>query len=155
MSDLGLTHVAFAVADLEASVDFYSHYAGMQEIHRRDREDIPGARVAWLTDYTRPFVLVLAEHGGARDTPLGPFGHLGVACASRAEVERLANQARTEGRLRKGPQDLGPPAGYLAYIADPDDNILEVSYGQDIAFTIEGARANKMTERADGQRTSA
>jgi catechol 2,3-dioxygenase-like lactoylglutathione lyase family enzyme len=139
MSDLGLTHVAFVVKNLEASIAFYGKYANMAVIHRRAGDD--GAEIAWITDGTRPVVIVLLQLPGAADTPLGPMGHLGVAVASHETVDRLAAEARREGRLRKGPADYGPPVGYWAYIADPDGNILEISYGQDVAFTVESARA--------------
>jgi catechol 2,3-dioxygenase-like lactoylglutathione lyase family enzyme len=137
MSDYGLTHVAFAVADLERSVGFYRRYAGMQVIHRRGDGD---TEVAWLSDLTRPFVIVLVQQPGLADTPLGPFGHLGVACRSRADVDRLAAEAAGEGILRAGPADSGPPVGYWALIADPDGNTLEVAHGQDVAFTVEQAQ---------------
>jgi len=137
MSDLGLTHVAFAVADLERSVRFYQRYAAMQIVHRRGDAT---SEVAWLSDLTRPFVIVLAQLPGAKDTPLGPFGHLGVACASRAEVDRLAALAAEDGVLRSGPTDSGPPVGYWAMIADPDGNTLEVAWGQEVAFTVAQAR---------------
>lgn len=137
MSDLGLTHVAFAVADLERSVGFYQRYAAMQVVHRRSDG---GSAVAWLSDLTRPFVVVLVRAPGLNDTPLGPFGHLGVGCATRAEVDRLAAQAAGEGILRAGPSDSGPPVGYWALIADPDGNTLEVAHGQEVAFTVEQAQ---------------
>ena len=81
--------------------------------------------------------VLLAEWREQHDHPLGPFGHLGVGCESRAEVDRLCAEARAEGRLRSGPTDTGYPVGYWAYIADPDGNNLEVSYGQDVGLTVE------------------
>lgn len=33
--DVGFTHVAFVVRDLEKSIDFYSRYAGMEVVHSR------------------------------------------------------------------------------------------------------------------------
>ena len=140
MSDLGLTHVAFAVKDLQASIDFYAAYAGMSVIHRRAGDE-PGTEVAWVTDLTRPFVIVLIQAPGLSDTPLGPFGHLGVACESREDVTRLAARAKADGRLRSGPTDSPPPVGYWAYVADPDGNVLELSHGQVVAFTVEQALA--------------
>lgn len=140
MSDLGLTHVAFAVADLEASLGFYARYADMQVVHRRS-DEAKGAHVAWVSDHTRPFVIVLIQSPGLKDTPLGPFGHLGVACASREAVDRLAAMAADEGRLISPPADSGPPVGYWALIRDPDGNTLEVAHGQEVAFTVEQARA--------------
>jgi hypothetical protein len=79
---------------------------------------------------------VLAELAEHHDAPLAPFGHLGIACESRAEVDSLCDQARAEGRLKSGPSDAGYPVGYWAYIADPDGNNLEVSYGQEIGLTV-------------------
>ena len=87
----------------------------------------------------RPFVIVLIQAPGLNDTPLGPFGHLGVAVASREEVDRLVELASADGCLADGPTDSGPPVGYWAYIRDPDGNTLEVAYGQDVAFTVEAA----------------
>lgn len=139
MPDLGLTHVAFAVKDLEASIGFYRTYAKMRVIHRRPGDEA-GAGVAWVSDLTRAFVVVLIQAPGLSDTPLGPFGHLGVACESRAEVDRLAAQAQAEGRLRSPPKDSGPPVGYWAYVADPDGNTLELAFGQDVGDAVAAAR---------------
>ncbi len=134
MSDLGLTHIALPTSNLEASIAFYAEYARMQVVHRRT--DLATAvHVAWLSDRTRPFVIVLIEVNKV-DNPLLPLAHLGVGCATRDEVDRLCEQARSEGRLRLGPTDSGYPVGYWAFIADPDGHTLEVSFGQEIARTI-------------------
>lgn len=92
--------------------------------------------MAWLSDLTRPFVIVLIKSAKVNGT-LSPQSHLGVACESREEIDRLCQQAREEGLLLDGPNDWEPPVGYWAYIRDPDGHTLEVSYGQEIRFTIE------------------
>jgi lactoylglutathione lyase len=136
--DLGLTHVAFLVKDIEKSLAFYAKYAGMSVVHRRQSEV---SQVAWISDHTRPFVIVLIQSRQAdAESPLGPFGHLGVAVASREEVDRLAGEARHEGILTREPTDSGPPVGYWTFMVDPDGNTLELAFGQEVAFTEQSAR---------------
>ena len=135
MSDLGLTHVGLPVTDLDRSLAFYAKYARMAVVHRR-ADHGPVSAVAWLSDRTRPFVIVLLTVERV-DHPLLPSAHLGVGCVSRAEVDRLCALADAEGILIEGPHDTGPPVGYWALIRDPDGHTLEVSFGQEVALTVE------------------
>lgn len=136
MVDVGMTHVALCVRDAHASADFYGKYASMQIVH--ERRDDAGNWVLWISDRTRPFVVVLIEVDEPTHT-LGGFQHLGVGCESRAEVDRLADLARSEGRLRYGPLDYGYPVGYWAFIEDPDGHNLEISHGQEVGLTVADA----------------
>jgi catechol 2,3-dioxygenase-like lactoylglutathione lyase family enzyme len=133
--DVGFTHVALVVSDVDRSIAFYERYAGMRVVHRRATAN--GA-VVWIGDLTRPFVVVLAQ-GPAREPPLGPFAHLGVACASRAQLDGLVAQAAADGCLRRPPVDAGPPVGYYAMLSDPDGHTLELSFGQEVGFAVERA----------------
>lgn len=135
--DRGLTHVALGVTDLTRSLAFYERYASMVPVHERSDPDT-GRRVAWVSDGTRPFVIVLVEVETV-EHPLLPIAHLGVGVASRDEVDRLAAQAHEEGRPVWGPTDSGEPVGYWALIGDPDDHTLEISHGQEVALTVDGA----------------
>ncbi len=126
--DVGLTHVALPVRSLEAGIAFYGKYARMEVVHRREN-------VAWISDRTRPFVIVLIETE-AVEHPLRPVAHLGVGCDSRAEVDRLCDQARGDGCLLTGPTDYGPPVGYWAFLRDPDGHTLELSFGQEVALAV-------------------
>jgi catechol 2,3-dioxygenase-like lactoylglutathione lyase family enzyme len=134
MPDFGLTHIALPASSLDRSIAFYSKYARMQVVHRRtDRES--GSDVVWLSDRTRPFVVVLigvavVEH------PLLPWAHLGVGCETREEVDELCRHAREEGLLIEGPTDSGYPVGYWALISDPDGHTLEISHGQEVALAV-------------------
>jgi catechol 2,3-dioxygenase-like lactoylglutathione lyase family enzyme len=132
--DIGLTHIALLVTDPGASIAFYEKYAATEVIHRR--VDAGTQRtVVWLSDRTRPFVIVLIQTDKV-DAPLRPFAHLGVGCASREEVDRRCAEARRDGCLHSGPTDSGYPVGYWAFLSDPDGNTLELSYGQEIALTV-------------------
>jgi catechol 2,3-dioxygenase-like lactoylglutathione lyase family enzyme len=135
-TDVGATHVALTVTDLDASVSFYGRFAAMQVVHQR--KDPNGTRVAWISDLTRPFVLVLIQTDRVA-FPLGGFNHIGVGCASREEVDRLAEKARADGCLALGPIDSGYPVGYWAFLRDPDGHQLEISYGQEVGLAVERA----------------
>jgi catechol 2,3-dioxygenase-like lactoylglutathione lyase family enzyme len=136
--DRGVTHVALPVTDLDASIRFYEQYAGMQVVHRRtDAES--GTSVAWISDLTRPFVLVLIEVAAVDACLGGTYCHVGLGVGERADIDRLCAQARSEGRGVFGPLDSGPPVGYWGYIVDPDGHNLEISFGQEVAFTVAGA----------------
>lgn len=136
--DRGLTHVALPVTDVDESVDFYRRYAAMEIVHSRHDAETHD-RVVWLSDRTRPFVVVLIEQPRVEGGLTG-FSHLGVGCTSRADVDRLCAQAASEGRVVLGPLDSGPPVGYWGMIRDPDGHNLELSYGQEVGLTV--ARAS-------------
>jgi catechol 2,3-dioxygenase-like lactoylglutathione lyase family enzyme len=137
ITDVGLSHVALPVADLDRSIEFYREYADMQVVHHR--EDHVGHGVAWLSDLTRPFVIVLLESPGA-EPALGGSAHLGVGCASRDEVDHRLVTAAAEGYSVLGPCDDGPPVGYWGLIVDPDGHNLEVAYGQQVGLAIDDAQ---------------
>jgi catechol 2,3-dioxygenase-like lactoylglutathione lyase family enzyme len=134
MSDIGLTHIALPVADMERSLAFYAKYAGMEVVHRRV-DTSTGSDVAWISDRTRPFVIVLIKSDQVGQVLL-PMAHLGVGCASRGEVDRLCEDARADGVLIEGPTDSGPPVGYWALLRDPDRHTLELSFGQEVGLTV-------------------
>ena len=133
MSDVGLTHIALPVKDLERSIGFYATYAAMEVVHRRPD-------VVWLSDRTRPFIIVLIQ---TTETvhPLRPVAHLGIGCASRAEVDRLCEKGRAEDVLVAGPHDYGPPVGYWAFLRDPDGHTVEISHGQDVELAVREGEA--------------
>lgn len=135
MIDIGLTHIALPVANVERSIDFYATYANMQVIHQRvDAES--GIPVVWLSDHTRPFAIVLIQLKEINPI-LTPLAHLGVGCSSRETVDRLCAQARQAGVLVDEPRNSGYPIGYWAFLRDPDGHTLELSYGQEIGLTVE------------------
>jgi catechol 2,3-dioxygenase-like lactoylglutathione lyase family enzyme len=134
VADVGLTHVALPVTNVDASVAFYAKYAGMKVVHRRT-DPAAGNTVVWLSDGTRPFVIVLIEAREVR-SPLVPIAHLGVGCTSRADVDRLVGEAKAEGRPTWGPIDAPYPVGYYALVSDPDEHTLELSHGQEVGLAV-------------------
>ena len=111
---------------------FYARYARMQVVHRREG-------VVWLSDRTRPFVIVLME-GGEVEHPLRPAAHLGVGVreprGGRPPVRARARARRASSADRRTtarPSATGPSS------RDPDGHTLEISYGQDVGLTVERA----------------
>jgi catechol 2,3-dioxygenase-like lactoylglutathione lyase family enzyme len=141
MSDRGLTHIALPVSNVDASIAFYSKYARMQVVHRRT-DRTTKSDVAWISDLTRPFAIVLIEVPKVGNQLL-PIAHLGVACENRQEMDYLCDLARSDDLFIKEPKDDGYPVGYWAFIRDPDGHTLEISYGQEIGFTIEEANSKE------------
>lgn len=137
--DRGLSHIALTVRDVARSIAFYRDFADFEVVHQRGT---PGRRVVWLSDLRRPFALVLVE-SASDDVRLGGVAHLGIACESREQVDRLCGSARTAGWLRREPEDGGAPVGYWALLQDPDGHNVELSFGQDVAAEVRRAKSRR------------
>lgn len=134
MPDVGLSHLALTVREPEVSAAFYRSFAAMEIVHRRASDDGRGD-ILWISDRTRPFVIVLLPERVV-EYRLAGSSHLGVGCASRAEVDERLARARAEHRPVMGPVDAGPPVGYFGIIEDPDGHQLELAYGQEVGLTV-------------------
>jgi len=128
MNDHGITHIALPVSSIDESIAFYQRYARMEVVHRR-------GGVAWISDRTRPFAIVLMQTS-EEISALKPEAHIGVAFGSKDEVDSLFLSARAEGRVVREPEQYDPPVGYWGYIRDPDGHTLELSYGQKVEFAV-------------------
>ncbi len=137
--DHGLSHIALTVRDVDRSIAFYREFAEFEVVHQRGT---PGHRVVWLSDLRLPFALVLVE-SDTDEVRLVGVAHLGIACPSREDVDRLAGRAREAGCLIRGPEDGGNPVGYWALLQDPDGHNVELSFGQEVAAEVEQARRRR------------
>lgn len=124
------THCALHVRDVDTSIAFYERYCGLKVVHSHG--DKPGDRTVWMAEAGREseFVLVLVPGGGRQERGEGDMTHYGFAVAQRADVDRIAEQARADGCLFWEPQDHSFPVGYLCAVEDPDGYVIEFSYGQ-------------------------
>jgi catechol 2,3-dioxygenase-like lactoylglutathione lyase family enzyme len=122
------------VTDPRASAEFYARFAQMRIVH--ERREVGGVEVLWISDLTRPFVIVLLPVEEVTDR----IDHLGVGCASRDEVDRRLADARALGLVVDGPNDSPPPVGYWGTIQDPDGHLLELAFGQEVGLTVGGVR---------------
>jgi catechol 2,3-dioxygenase-like lactoylglutathione lyase family enzyme len=122
-----LTHVAFNCPDIDSMAEFYRDLAGLEIVLDRRDGDL---RVAWLglERDAAPFLLVLLQRPGNQPVSPHAMEHLGFECQSRAEVDEIVARARKRGApLVEGPDELPPPVGYFAIVADPNGNRVEFS----------------------------
>lgn len=125
-----LTHLGLPVTDLTKSIAFYEKWAGMKVTEKPTSGGIQAARLA-QKDGT--FVLSLLEMPGA--LPMPGVMHLGLECGSKAQVDKIAADAKKAGILLAAPIDSGADLGYQAYVSDPDGNNVEFSFGQKVGVT--------------------
>ena len=123
------THCAMHVTDLDKSIGFYQRYCGMTIVKEHGEGD---KRVVWLASpgAEQSFVLVLLCGGPKRDQDVDDMTHYGFGVPTRADVDRIAAQAKEDGLLHWEPRDYAPPTGYLCGVKDPTGYIVEFSYGQ-------------------------
>ena len=94
--------------------------------------------MVWLSDLTRPFVVVLIrDRGHPRPRRAGPTSAWRVRAATRSTP--ACAPARAEGIAVDGPFDDGPPVGYWAILHDPDGHHLELAFGQQVDATVAAA----------------
>jgi catechol 2,3-dioxygenase-like lactoylglutathione lyase family enzyme len=127
--EIGFTHVALPVDDIDCSIAFYKRWAGLQVIDRLE-DPKTGAKAARMGDAHTTFAVALVQTNQPVEHRLAGMGHLGVGLASRDDVDRLSKEADEAGCLHRGPVDSGYPLGYWSFLRDPDGHQLELSYGQ-------------------------
>lgn len=124
-----LTHLALHVPDLDACLEFYRNFCGMEVVHERAGK---GSRIVWIAEpgKAESFIFVIMPGGTKRQLAADDYSHFGFACASRDEVDAIAERARAAGCLIWAPRDEPYPVGYYCGVRDPAGNYVEFSYGQ-------------------------
>ena len=133
------THIALRVADMEATIAFYTSYTPLELIDKREDAAGYGAWLGHTDSPDKPFILVVdqffAETDPYRDTPiakLDPFAHIGIEMPRREDVDAIAAKAEAAGILKMAPTDMRPPIGYICMVSDPDGNMVEFSHDQGV-----------------------
>jgi|TARA_X000001036_G_scaffold419237_1_gene438838 lactoylglutathione lyase len=126
-----LTHLALPCHDLDATIRWYEKYTPLRKTHHR--QDSEGA-VAWLSPAESEIVLVFIQKNETSEpiAVLTPLAHLGIALDSTNQVDRVAARGESDGCLAWEPRQESDPVGYICALSDPDGNLVEFSYGQEI-----------------------
>lgn len=137
------THLALRVDDVDRSIAWYERYTHLRVLQRSSDEFGRGVWLADPLDAAVPFVLVLSEFhlgvdpfGGAPDSILGPFAHIGIELPTREAVDVVAAMADNEGVLSLRPTQMPAPIGYICFVEDPDGNTVEFSFDQGTYSTV-------------------
>jgi len=127
-----LTHIAFQVKDVEACLVFYRDICGMRVVHHRPNLANAGGEVVWLASpgMEQQLIIVMFGGGSGHHQDDTDYGHLGFAVESKAAVDAIAKRARAAGNLAWEPRQDNYPVGYYCGVRDPDDKVVEFSYGQ-------------------------
>ena len=123
------THITITVSNIERSIDFYSAFCKLSVLRDRRTE---GGGTVWLGPKTLPgknptFLLVIGE-----GEVTSRMDHLGFQCATRDQVDQIAERGRQLGILEIEPTDVGGSVGYFTIIRDPDGHLVEFTHGQPI-----------------------
>ena len=126
-----LTHIALPCHDLEATIGWYEMHTHLRTTHRRTD---PDGDVAWITSEHDSIALVFLQSKDSKDPEptLTPFAHLGISLDSAEKVDEVAETGRDAGCLAWEPASHPPPVGYLCALVDPDENLVEFSFGQEL-----------------------
>tara|TARA_B100000686_G_scaffold281810_1_gene303812 strand:+ start:222 stop:614 length:393 start_codon:yes stop_codon:yes gene_type:complete len=126
-----LTHLALPCHNLDTTIKWYEKYTPLRKTHHR--QDDLGA-VAWLSPEEPGIVLVFIQKNETMKVSpvLAPLAHLGISLDSTEQVDQIAERGDSEGCLAWEPRQESDPVGYICALSDPDGNLVEFSYGQEI-----------------------
>jgi catechol 2,3-dioxygenase-like lactoylglutathione lyase family enzyme len=137
------THLALRVADIDATIEFYTSMTPLELIDKRQDDMGFGAWLGMPGETNNPFILVVAqffpETDPFKDAPqavLAPFAHFGIELPEQADVDEIAARAAEAGCLAMPPTMMPPPIGYICMVADPDGNMVEFSWDQGVWSTL-------------------
>jgi lactoylglutathione lyase len=121
-----ILHTMLRVGDLDASIQFYTHVLGMQQLRREDhpKGEFTLAFVGY-GDETENTVIELTHNWGTDNYDLGAgYGHIAIEVddvyAAAAEVKARGGKVIREA----GPMNAGTTI--LAFVEDPDGYQIEL-----------------------------
>lgn len=133
------THLALRVADIDASIAWYTEYTPLELLERRADEQGFGAWLGHPDSADRPFILVMAQFFPDKDpfapspiAKLAPFNHIGIEMPLRDDVDAIAARGEAAGCLAMPATLMPPPIGYICMLNDPDGNLVEFSFDQGV-----------------------
>ncbi len=125
---MNIAHVALWTRNLDAQVDFWESVFGARRNERYLSKNRPGFASHFMTLSDGPTIELMTVPDLADTPPHAEFvgwAHIALNVGSKAEVDRMAEQARATHTLLSAPRMTGD-GYYEAVIADPDGNRIEL-----------------------------
>jgi len=133
------THIALRVADIQATIEWYTEFTPLQLLDRREDDLSYGAWLGHPDSSEFPFILVLAQFFPDRDpfapapiAKLAPFNHFGIELPNKQDIDDMAARGAAAGCLGMPATLMPSPIGYICMLNDPDGNLVEFSYDQGV-----------------------
>jgi lactoylglutathione lyase len=117
-------HVAFRVADLEASIRWYGEAFGAREAFRANRED-GSPQLVYVELAPGQFVELFPNGKNRIQEPPEPLGYAHT-CLLVDDLEAALAHLAAMGVTPANPPRTGRAGQSLAFIADPDGNRIEL-----------------------------
>jgi lactoylglutathione lyase len=115
-----LYHTMLRVKDLDATLDFYTGFLGLEEVRRHEIGD--EATLVFLSDEDRNYYIELTHNKDGRDYELGDqFGHLALLVDDLAPIK--AEVERRGWWFRESRPELS--SKYI-FVKDPDGYDIEI-----------------------------
>ncbi|TAJ25540.1 MAG: VOC family protein [Nitrospirae bacterium] len=126
----GLWHVALRVTDLQRSQAFYEGFFGMKVVWAPDPDNL---YLSSGSDNLALHQLPAANVADYRGLRAQFLDHIGFIMGSVEAVDRLFERVERGGvKIVKGPK-RHRDGSYSFYMADPDDNVVQVLYEPNIS----------------------
>ena len=115
-----LAHTMIRIRNLEASLEFYCGFLGLQEIRRKDLGD--EATLVFLTDDSQNYQIELTFNKDGRDYTIGDqFGHLAFHVD---DLDRVISDVKDRGWWFR--QSKLTSSSQYIFIHDPDGYDVEI-----------------------------
>lgn len=140
----GIDHVSFTVSDLDVSQLFYTEVFGFVVVM-----DVGYGRICMhpTTGFTLALIKHPEAHGGAFTELHTGLDHLGLAAASREELEEWERRFDEHGVTYTPIRDM--EMGYHLNFRDPDGIALELSAPNELLLTAQRLMASGDLTAAD------
>ncbi len=121
----GIGHLAFRIADLEKSLDFYCKMLGFREAFRLEREGEPSPWIVYIQIASNQFI-ELFPGGQGENPPRSRSVGYNHFCLEVDDMQATLRELEERGLALTGSPQQGVDRNWQYWITDPDGNAIEL-----------------------------